>query len=93
MEEPAEIETEPATVEKLDVAVQELAEAEGTERAAREVLRQAEVAWRAARNATSAKRQTRNRVMRQLRYLGSTPLAERAGMTQQAASIILADGL
>jgi len=90
--EPAETETEPASLERLDVLVEELAKAEEEERAAREVLRQAEVAWRASRNRAAEKREKRNRVMGQLRHVGVTPLAERVGVTHQQASRILAEG-
>lgn len=90
--DPADIETEPATPEQLDVAVKELADAEEDERAAREILREAEVAWRNARSEATKKRQKRNRVMGQLRHMGVTVLAGHAGMTHQQASRILADG-
>jgi U3 small nucleolar ribonucleoprotein component len=89
--DPAKIETEPATLDKLDVAMQELTKAEEEEKAARDALREATVTWQNARKETAKKRETRNRVMRQLRAKGVTVLAAHTGMKHPQASRILAD--
>jgi CRISPR/Cas system-associated protein Csm6 len=91
-QDPTEIQTEPATLDQLDVVVEELAKAEKEERAAREDLRQAEIAWRAKKKKSAELRDKRNQVMGRLRHEGVTPLAERVGVTHQQASRILAEG-
>jgi hypothetical protein len=90
--DPAEIQTEPASLEQLDVLVAELADLEREEREAREALRLAEVAWRKRKIKADEKRQQRNQVMKRLRPLGVTVVGERAGLTHQQASRILAKG-
>lgn len=90
--DPAEIQTEPATLEQLDVTVEELTKAEKAEREARENLRQADMAWRDAKKNADKLRQQRNQVMGRLRHKGVTLLAGRTGVTHQHVSRILADG-